>query len=436
MNKTKQKGVNTFKERLRTLKLTCLEEINEDFNVDKKYKLKDIDGYLYSFSSSNLCTTMRRNGTMATFFNSNPYTYVNINNYFKLNNIDLELVTKEPKNAIEKLEFRCIKHNEVFKRCWNSVLSGLTKCCICTGMFRHDIHSIRKYVEDSGCKFLSSEYCAVNKDYEFECSCGNRFIRRMDVFMYEGSTMCPECMGINICTYEKVKKDLKDHGIEMISREYKNSYTNIEIKYNCGFTTNRTYTNIKDGNYKCPHCNKKGYGRNTEQFYKEVKDLVGNEYVFEGEYINCDAKMYVTHSECGHKYEITPHKFINGNQRCPVCTGSKCEESISKYLMENKISFKIEYSFDGLIGIKGGLLRFDFALKNFQNELFLIEYDGEYHYKPIEGEEKLKIQQEHDRRKDNYCKNNNIKLYRIPYWEQDNLINKLEEILTREGLNG
>ena len=73
-------------------------------------------------------------------------------------------------------------------------------------------------------------------------------------------------------------------------------------------------------------------------------------------------------------------------------------------------------------------------MKN-QELLFLLEYDGEYHYKPIEGEEKLRNQQEHDRRKDKYCKDNNIKLYRIPYWEQDKLINKIDKILIEEGFN-
>lgn len=54
----------------------------------------------------------------------------------------------------------------------------------------------------------------------------------------------------------------------------------------------------------------------------------------------------------------------------------------------------------------------------------LIEYDGEQHFKPVEiwgGEEKLKIQQERDKRKNQWCKENNVRLIRIPYTEYDNL---------------
>lgn len=57
----------------------------------------------------------------------------------------------------------------------------------------------------------------------------------------------------------------------------------------------------------------------------------------------------------------------------------------------------------------------------------LLECNGKQHYKPIEyfgGEEKFKIQQEHDERKRKYAKEHNIKLLEIPYWEFDK---KLEE---------
>lgn len=436
MNKTKLKGINTFKERLKILGLTCFEQIDEGFNTNKKYKLKDENGYLYSFSSMNLCTTLRRNGTIAIFFNNNPYSFENINNYFKINNIELELITKEPKNAIEPLEFRCLKHNEIFKRSWNSISNGTIKCDICTGITRYNIRNIKELVERKGCKFLNSSYDKIHDNYEFQCSCGEVFIRRLDVVLYNNSVKCPKCMGINVHLYDTVKDDLSNHDIELISDSFESSSKNIKIKYSCGFVTERTYLGIKGSEYRCPHCNKKGYKRDTDKFYTEIKELVGDEYTFNGEYINCDTKMNVVHNKCGYVYKVKPTSFINNGTRCPICTSSKSEENISRYFKDNDVDFIEQYTFKDLVGIKGGLLRFDFAVMKDKKLLFLLEYDGEYHYQPIEGEEVLRIQQEHDRRKNEYCKNNNIELHRIPYWEHDNLISKMEEILTREGLNG
>ena len=141
--------------------------------------------------------------------------------------------------------------------------------------------------------------------------------------------------------------------------------------------------------------------------------------------------------------------------RCPECKYSKGEEKISNYLINDNftkiiqedynvldIIFKNKYKyyipqkkFDGLIGLGNGLLSYDFYLPNYN---FLIEYDGEYHYKailkyknePIKyAEERLKQQQEHDRLKNEYAKNNNIKLLRIPYWEIDNIEKILDNFL-------
>lgn len=53
-----------------------------------------------------------------------------------------------------------------------------------------------------------------------------------------------------------------------------------------------------------------------------------------------------------------------------------------------------------------------------------IEYDGEQHYKLNEyfgGQKYFDILKRHDEIKNEYCKENNIKLLRIPYWEFNNI---------------
>ena len=69
---------------------------------------------------------------------------------------------------------------------------------------------------------------------------------------------------------------------------------------------------------------------------------------------------------------------------------------------------------------------FDCAIFNQETLLCLIEYDGEQHFKPIEffgGEEAFQKQQERDQKKDEWCKENNIPLLRIPYTDYD-ILNK------------
>lgn len=77
------------------------------------------------------------------------------------------------------------------------------------------------------------------------------------------------------------------------------------------------------------------------------------------------------------------------------------------------------------------MLPFDFYLPSYN---ILIEYDGEHHFQPVKGwggEEKFKLTQKNDEIKNNYCKDNNITLLRLPYTHTENDIkNEILNILS------
>ena len=84
-------------------------------------------------------------------------------------------------------------------------------------------------------------------------------------------------------------------------------------------------------------------------------------------------------------------------------------------MISKNIKFKREYIFDDCF--YNDVLRFDFYLPNYN---LCIEYDGIQHFKPVDifgGEEGFKVQLIKDKIKDDYCKNNNINILRIPYYE-------------------
>lgn len=93
---------------------------------------------------------------------------------------------------------------------------------------------------------------------------------------------------------------------------------------------------------------------------------------------------------------------------------------IRKILQQEKISFVQEYSFDNCVNPKTGYkLRFDFYLPDYN---ICIEYDGEQHYKEIPFfKDSVKSGQYRDTIKTQFCKNNNIKLVRIPYTDKSKI---------------
>lgn len=105
---------------------------------------------------------------------------------------------------------------------------------------------------------------------------------------------------------------------------------------------------------------------------------------------------------------------------CGCASQSSGELKIIQLLTKYNIDFKTQYRISDF-NISSP---FDFAL--FQNGelLGLIEYDGEQHFISVDffgGEEKLKLQQQRDKNKNEWCKKNNIRLIRIPYTDYDNL---------------
>ena len=85
--------------------------------------------------------------------------------------------------------------------------------------------------------------------------------------------------------------------------------------------------------------------------------------------------------------------------------------------------------FDGLIGIGGDPLRFDFGILNSKNELeYLIEYQGIQHRKLMGpngfGKQQLLYT---DPQKKEFCNKNHIKLFEI--WFDQNIEKELKDIL-------
>lgn len=51
--------------------------------------------------------------------------------------------------------------------------------------------------------------------------------------------------------------------------------------------------------------------KTNAEFLSEVYELVGNDYVFNEEYLTAVKKVSVTHKTCGNTYEVAPNTFFD-----------------------------------------------------------------------------------------------------------------------------
>lgn len=127
------------------------------------------------------------------------------------------------------------------------------------------------------------------------------------------------------------------------------------------------------------------------------------------------------------KGHIFRQSFKNkGSRGCPVCKESKGEKAVQDYLEEKGINFVRQYK-DNRCS-KSRPLPFDFAIVENGKVISMIEYDGEFHYKPIFCEEDLTAQKERDEIKTDFCKREGIPLLRIRY--DENIKERLEAFFT------
>lgn len=126
--------------------------------------------------------------------------------------------------------------------------------------------------------------------------------------------------------------------------------------------------------------------------------------------------------DCGNTTTVNGSYLRTGITQSCGCLISKGEFKINQLLLSNNIEYISQKTFDNCRFIDSNqMARFDFYIPSVN---YLIEYDGEQHFKPFGYDKNLyKFQkaQEHDEFKNNWCKENNIPLIRIPYTKFDTL---------------
>ena len=222
--------------------------------------------------------------------------------------------------------------------------------------------------------------------------------------------------------------------LTVIERDYsvpKEKGVYWKCKCVCGnFTSVRTSA-LKDGSTKSCGCKRKELTRERQMIditNKKFGHLLAIEPVFDyakqkGIKNSGNIIYWKCKCDCGNIC-IEPGTELRSGEitNCADCASvSKGEEKIKLLLDNEKITYiyNNNYFKDLKNPQNNNCLRYDFIVidKN-RMPLYLIEYDGEQHFKSIErwgGEERLKKQQSYDNIKNAYAINHNLPLIRIPY---------------------
>lgn len=231
---------------------------------------------------------------------------------------------------------------------------------------------------------------------------------------------CPMCGNVNKIALEDAKKEFIDNGYIPKFDSIKSNKQKLLAETSDGYKVYLNVIEVRKG-YDNKISIKNPYTLDNIKLWMKTNKCDDYEFVsdkFKGNHINHTWKCPE-----GHIFKMRWSNFYSGN-RCPICNNSKGELKILKHLEYNSIKYIKEYKFKNCRDRRA--LPFDFYLPQYN---MCIEYDGEMHYKETDLGNDLKLQQKHDKIKDDYCKVNNIFLLRIPYWELNNIENILRDNL-------
>lgn len=268
-------------------------------------------------------------------------------------------------------------------------------------------------------------------------TCGSHFMMRFNDF--KSRYRCHKCSikhraKIRTKSHTDFVKQVDDcygKGEYTVLTSYVNADTRVKVKHNkCGnIYMSRPADLIRGhGCQKCAYitrASKIGVNQRTplEKVKSSINKILGSQYEVltkDRDYKGNRQKITIKHLECGEIYKVRYSDIQCHSTGCPNCAHTKVsrgERNILKYLSENGFTKGKDfyYGYTGLNIMDKSKLHLDFYFPDLK---LAIEYDGKQHYYPINyfgGQKQFEIIKRHDKIKDNFCRNNKIKLLRISY---------------------
>lgn len=280
----------------------------------------------------------------------------------------------------------------------------------------NNIHNFKYKYSKSNYKNNRTEICITCKKH------GDFYIKPYNHLKGKGCPSCDNSMRMNKKIFIDRSTEIHKKRYDYSLVEYKNNKTKVKIICrNHGEFLQRPNDHLMGQG--CPECKKIKIGRGKKlgkkNFVLESIKTHGHLYDYtKVKYKRGDKKVIIICEKHG-EFLQTPKNHILGNG-CPKCKMSKGEITIMNYLK----SIEIEYEYQKMFKYRNKKMFFDFFIPS---KNICIEYDGQQHFKPIKvfgGEKRFNKQIEYDNIKNDFCKNNNITLIRIPFFK----INKLKKI--------
>ena len=330
-------------------------------------------------------------------------------------------------NARTKVKLSCKYHGQ-FKQSPHGHLrgAGCNKCAYIDNGKKKKLSTSEFILKATGVHGNSYDYSKTvyhecNMKICIICKKHGRFSQAPSAHLFGQG--CPDCAKTKKRTTESfIEQAIVVHGEKYnYSRvEYHGANEKVEIICKKHGLFSQLASSHTQG-FGCLQCSGLQRGT-TENFLEKTKRVHGDKYIYSGvSYVNQKTKVDIQCRKHGLFLQY-PDDHISGSG-CPSCSESSGEARIDKFLKKLNLLYVRQKRFSNCRNKRP--LAFDFYIPSVN---LLIEYDGEQHFRAVDGwggEKTFKGIQTRDKIKTKYAFQHGFKLVRIKYCEYD----KVEEVL-------
>lgn len=202
------------------------------------------------------------------------------------------------------------------------------RCRRCKGVLVNlTIGEVRKYIESEGYRLLSNNFNGIQSMLEVECPEGHRYKVSWSNW-WHNKRRCRKCFGTVKPEIEYISKTLEKEGYKLLSTEYVNAKSNLEMICPDGHIFTQQWNTWRNGS-RCPTCfgtPKIDFGWLKDRFMEKGITVMSSHYEVS------QSKLDVV-CEKGHKFKYSWADFRR-NGACPFCNfgSSKMERDIKEYV--------------------------------------------------------------------------------------------------------
>ena len=315
-----------------------------------------------------------------------------------------------------------------------------------------------------GCKMLLETYFSKNRRGEYFKTCdGCRSRHKCELCDAKFSYKCLLNRHIkavhdkirdfkcDLCDYTCSDKYHLPQHIKAVHDKIRNIKCELcSHEFSCSSNLNQHIKQVHDKirDFKCGNCDYTCFTTShLNQHIKTVHDKIRDFKCDLCDYTCSDKSSLKIHIKRIHK-NIRDFKCENCDYECSsssdlkkhiqVCTGylniSSGELAVRKCLELLNISYETEVC--EIKNTDDNWLRFDFKIQVDETTMY-IEYDGQQHFKPVcfggiskeQAKNNFEKAQHHDKMKNDWCKENNYPLLRIPFYRFDEIMDLIKEFV-------